>query len=291
MDFEKLLKVRERNHSVGWAVADFLNQTPRAITCELMDSVLSRPCPEDLEEAVYRGLLSGFLGLEADDPYMVSGVSRLEPSAFARDPYYNNIVIPDVSFGAWRLGHQTYEPYEAFLRDDLILDGEGREIPAIGYFAGRFSYPSVFQDGREWMSIKPSEIASSAAAVAAAHGRVVTFGLGLGYFVYMALLKPSVEHVTVVELDGSVIELFEKYILPQFPRLQDVEIVQSDAFDYLDAGLDADFVFMDIWHDIADGASLYVRARQYESRYPSVEFSYWAERSLRCAVADSLFLS
>ena len=45
---------------------------------------------------------------------------------------------------------------------------------------------------------------------------------------------------------------------------------------------------MDIWHDIADGTPLYVRAKQFEARFPHTRFCYWIERSLRCALVDEL---
>ena len=141
------------------------------------------------------------------------------------------------------------------------------------------------------MSIKPSEIESSQAAVDAASGRVVTFGLGLGYFAFLASEKPEVESVTVVELDPAVISLFRKYILPQFPNKEKVTVVQSDAFDYLEQKMSSvrpDFVFFDIWHDIADGTPLYIRARQYEARFPRTRFTYWIDRSLKCALIDGL---
>ena len=47
-----------------------------------------------------------------------------------------------------------------------------------------------------------------------AKGKVLTFGLGLGYFAYMCSLKEEVESVTVVEKDKSVIKLFNEIILP-----------------------------------------------------------------------------
>jgi len=288
---------RQINHRAGWLVADYINDSPRAITAELVSSIVDNPEKKE-EELIFSSLISGFAGLnpendeddrEIDEKYLAQGVKRLDASDYTDNPYYRNIKIEEASHGDWTLSWQEYEPYEAFVRDDLILDEEGREIPAVGYFKERFRFPSVLQGSREWMSIKPSEITTSQAAVDAAHGNVVTFGLGMGYFVYMALLKPDVSHVTVVELDKNVIDLFNQYILPQFPRRNDVTIINSDAFEYLDKGMNADFVFMDIWHDIADGTSLYIKAKQYEARYPDTRFTYWAERSLRCALADYLY--
>ena len=294
------MDIRALNHRFGWLIADYLNETPCAVTRELLESVL----PEDVDAAtetfVYGALLSGFLGLDPEtseedrfleEQYLRPGLRQMDVARWRENPYYRNIRIEASVRDGWELAWQAYQPYELFLRDDLILTDDLRQIPAIGYFPESFRYPSVLQGGREWMSIKPSEIESSQAAVDAATGRVVTFGLGLGYFAYMAARKPNVVSVTVVERDPAVITLFREQILPQIPEKNKIVVIQSDAFDYLEHQMMScppDFVFMDIWHDIADGTPLYVRARQYESRFPRTRFTYWIERSLKCALIDEL---
>lgn len=294
------MEIRKHNHRVGWLVADYLNETPCAVTPELMAELLPEAADAATEERVYGALLSGFWGLDpeasAEDrfieaAYLRPGLRRLDTAVYRENPYYQTVQIPERTIGQWQLTHQSYAPYELFLRDDLILTEDLRQIPALGYFAEAFSYPSVLQDGREWMSIKPSEIESSQAAIDAAFGHVVTFGLGLGYFAFMAARKPEVASVTVVERDPSVIQLFREQLLPQFPHRDKISVIQADAFDYLEHDMTSsapDFVFMDIWHDIADGLDLYIRARQYESRFPATRFTYWIDRSLKCALVDAL---
>ena len=294
------MEIRTLNHRAGWLVADYLNGNPCSITPELMAELLPEGTPAAVEERVYASLLAGFMDLDPEssgedrfilERYLQPGLRRLDPAHYLDNPYYRNMRIPARAEGGWQLAWQAYRPYELFLRDDLILTEDLRQIPAIGYFSEPFSYPSVLQDGREWMSIKPSEIESSQAAVDAASGRVVTFGLGLGYFAYLASEKPEVESVTVVELDAAVISLFEKFILPQFQNKEKVTVLQFDAFDYLEKRMSIDspdFVFFDIWHDISDGLDPYVRAKSFEARFPHTRFMYWIERSLRCALVDYL---
>ncbi len=294
------MEIRKLNHRVGWLVADYLNETPCAVTPELMAELLPEDADAATEERVYGALLGAFWGLDpeasAEDhfietEYLRPGLQRMETAAYRNNPYYQTVLIPERSVGQWQLTHQAYAPYELFLRDDLILTEDLRQIPALGFFTEPFSYPSVMQDGREWMSIKPSEIESSQAAINAAFGHVVTFGLGLGYFAFMAARKPEVLSVTVVERDPSVIQLFREQLLPQFTDRRKITVIQADAFDYLEkdfAAASPDFVFMDIWHDIGDGVDLYIRARQYEAHFPKTRFMYWIERSLKCALVDYL---
>jgi len=294
------MDIRHLNYRAGWLVADYLNDNPCLITPELMAELVPEGAPVAMEERVYTSLLSGFMGLDPEtseedrllvERYLQPGLRRLDSSVYRNDPFFRNIVIPNAASGEWELAWQEYSPYELFLRDDLILTDDLRQVPAIGYFAESFRYPSVLQGGREWMSIKPSEIESLLPAIHAAQGRVVTFGLGLGYFAYRAAAKSSVSSVTVVELDPAVCALFCEHILPQIPFKDKITVIQCDAFDYLEHRMSInppDFVFMDIWHDIADGAPLYVRARQFESRFPHTRFTYWIERSLKCALIDAL---
>lgn len=291
---------RSLNHRAGWLVAGYLNDNPRALTPELMAGFLPENAGIAAEERLYAALLGGFMGLDPEssaedriiqERYLQAGLRRLDPAVYRNDPYYREIRIEPAVHGNWKLAWLEYSPYELFLRDDLILTDDLRQIPALGYFNEPFRYPSVLQDGREWMSIKPSEIESSLPAVASASGRVVTFGLGLGYFAFRAAGKDSVTSVTVVERDPAVISLFREHILPQIQYKDKITVIQADAFDYLDHQMKLsppDFVFMDIWHDIGDGLDLYVRAKAYEAAFPHTRFMYWIERSLRCALIDFL---
>lgn len=294
------MEIRTLNHRVGWLVADYLNERSCSISRELLESVLPHNADAATEQYLYVALLSGFLGLDPErsaedrfieENYLRPGLQRMDAARWRENPYYRNIRIEPAACDGWELAWQQYRPYELFLRDDLILTEDLRQIPALGYFPETFRYPSVLQDGREWMSIKPSEIESSQAAVDAAAGHVVTFGLGLGYFAYMAACKREVTSVTVVERDPAVIALFRESIFPQIPERDKIAVIHEDAFHYLEHRMHKcppDFVFMDIWHDIADGTPLYIRARLYESRFPHTRFMYWIERSLKCALIDEL---
>ena len=53
------------------------------------------------------------------------------------------------------------------------------------------------------MLVTPNEVETMKEAIEKAHGKVATYGLGLGYFPYMTSMMDSVESVTVVELDET----------------------------------------------------------------------------------------
>lgn len=295
MLMERLVRTREMNNRAAWLLSTFLNESPCAITRELMEEMgTSLP-----DETVYTALLAGFCGLDPDSEadmelegaYIRPAVRRLDPSVYRKDPYYMNICIPQARFGNWELTRTVYRPYEAFIWRDIIVTGDLKEIPQVGFFDEEFAFPAVHQDGREWMAVKPDEIETMREAVAAAKGRVAVFGLGIGYYAYMVSLKKGVTEITVVERDPHVISLFREHILPQFSEKEKIRIVQADAFEFMD-GMHKDHydtAFTDLWHDTSDGLSLYLKARRKAGGLKDTEFIYWIEESLLSALRWQLF--
>lgn len=190
--------------------------------------------PEDL---LYAAFMAGFCGIREDDTtingYFQDAVHMLETTKYIDNPYLKNIKFPDTATRHWKFTHYSYRPYEAFICNDIDIDMNLREVPQIGFFRERFAYPAVEQDGHEWMAVKPSEIETMRAPIEEATGRVVTFGLGLGYFAYMVSEKPDVTSLDIVERSEEAIALFERHILPQFPNKEKIRIIRSDAFGFL----------------------------------------------------------
>ncbi len=183
--------------------------------------------------------------------------------------------------GAFELGYASYRPYELFVADDLRAYPDGAVLPVLGYFTRPFAYPVLTENGREWMTATPNEINTIRPMAEAAHGHVLTLGLGLGYFAFHALLNPRVERVTAVERSADAIRLFRERILPAFPRPERLTILQADAFAAAPALYQSgqyDFVFADLWHDAADGLPMYERLKQME--VPGPEYRYWIEKTL-----------
>jgi len=244
------------------------------------------------EEAVYFALLTGLCGLDTENierdrqlanDYFRPAVKKLNAKSYIENPYYRNIRIPEVKFGEWELKYEKYNPYEAFIYNDLIVQPDFKEIPRVGFFNEEFRFPAVMEHNHEWMAIKPNEIETIQPVIDIIEGRVVTFGLGLGYFTYMASLKERVQSITVVERDNEVIQLFEHYILPQFKQKEKVEIISVDAFTYAEKQMcskNFDYAFVDLWHDTSDGLMIYLRMKKIERFCCQTKFFYWIEDSL-----------
>lgn len=290
-------ETKEYNRKICELMSILLNIAPDFIDIEAVTEI-SRDCGVSVEYS-YAQTLAAVCGLDTlgrdrkiFTNYFLPMVNRLDDADFVCEPYYKNIEVPDIKLGNWRLGHGTLKAGEAFVCGDFLVPEDGRLIPQIGFFEREYTYPAAFENGREWMTLMPNEIVTTRPAVRDATGRVLTFGLGLGYFAYEASEKESVESVTVVELRRDAAELFNKYILPQFPKREKIKVICGDAFEFADEKMkdgEYDFVFCDIWHDASDGRGLYLRMKEYEKKFPSAKFSYWLEDTINCYLDKELW--
>ncbi|MBQ4509333.1 MAG: hypothetical protein II984_01295 [Clostridia bacterium] len=292
---EEIYLRQEKNLLVFSQVASYLNNAPCAMTKELMREITDNN--KDYEDYSYAMFLSNIftddekLASELLKEYYIKSVKRLDEKEYIENPYYKSIRIPNKKIGKWTLGSQSYQPYEAFIRDDIIIDGY-KEIPQIGYFDKEFTFPTVFESGVEWMAIKPNEIETMKEAISEAQGSVLVYGLGLGYYAYMISLKDNVTDITIIERDESVIKLFKEYILPQFENKNKIKIIQYDAFEYAKKEASKQkysFVFVDLWHDVSDGTEMYMQMKKLEKHLPNAKFSYWIEKSILSAVRVRIF--
>ncbi len=287
---KELAQIMKDNDAVVRVLSEYINLRPRFLSREMVEE-LAQECAVSCEEA-FRTLLVAACGLDTCDDrwhrhlekcYFLPGLRRLAPTPYLADEYVKTIRFPQKSLGKWAMCEHHYAPYEPFVWNPPVLTEALREIPQIGYFAEEFRFPAVLENGIEWMTVTPNEVETMRAPIGHARGKVLTLGLGLGYFAFHASQKSEVSSVAVVEKDPLVIKLFCDHILPQFPHKEKVRIVEADAFDYMETKMPRekyDFIFSDIWHDPSDGLPLYLRLKKYEPLSPASRFDYWIESSL-----------
>lgn len=255
------------------------------------------------EEEAFAALLYEAVGIEEDseDSEILSKYTafptlrRLEVEDYQNNAYYQNIHFHEEKKDNWTLGNNHFEPFEGFVVNDVTADKEHffGEITPIGYFASDFKYPIVMEKDVVWMSVTPHEINTMKEAIENAHGDVITFGLGLGYYAYMCSIKENVKSVTIIEKDGKIISLFKKFILPQFSHPEKINIIQNDAFRYLERQmpeLHYDYAFIDIYRNATDALPTYIRFKQKENNIPQTEFAYWIEKTILCYVRRYLIV-
>lgn len=280
----------EENERLLTLLSEYLCFTPDAIQPEDV-AALYDACNNTPEEA-YAALLSARLGLDPDSAAdrvlyrqaLPRVLRRCEVADYEADAYLRQIQQVHGQKGDVELTQDVIAPMELFVRDDFVRDGEN-VYPQLGWFDSAFAFPAVKEKNRVWMTVTPNEINTIQPCVKESRGRVLTFGLGLGYYAFHCLLKPEVSRVTVVERNPEVIAVFREWLLPHFPRPEALEIVQADAFDYATSHLgEYDTVFTDLWHDVEDGIPLYLRMKALE--VPGPRYLYWIEKTLRCYLTE-----
>lgn len=284
-------KVKEEDHKIFALLSHYLNHKSDFISNEEIDEIVGYGVSVEYAFSV---IFAGAVGLDIVDNaadaelfnnYLTKMFHKLDENEYYANPYFMNINIPVIHFGNSELKYESYKPYEGFVCNDIIITKEGRQIPQIGFFDTEFNYPAILENNRIWMTITPNEIETMKEAVDKAFGDVLTFGLGLGYYAYMVSEKSQVERITIVENNEDVIQLFSRYILPQFKNSHKITIIKADAFEYAQEHMSKgkfDFVFTDLWHDVSDGIDMYLKMKGYEKQCPSTVFLYWIEQSILC---------
>ena len=148
----------------------------------------------------------------------------------------------------------------------------------------------LYQDEKEWMMSVPSEFITNDPYAKKANGKVITFGLGIGYFVYMCLLNKEVESITVIEKEAEVINIFNK-IKDQFPNIAKIRIIHGDAFDYFkeDYLKDFDYIYVDIYKSSDDGR--YLIEKLLEQYLPPLDkCDFWIENSCLSIIKTLIYL-
>lgn len=266
----------------------FLNDDPCLITTNQINKLTKLGLSE---KRAFSLLLQNFLDLDSQNTndeiiineYFPLMINELKESDYYNNSYYQNISFKEQKIHTWELKNTKYKAYETFVCNDFKYLEDGRVIPQIGYFTKPFKYAAVYEKNHLWMSITPNEIETMKEPIDKAFGNVVTLGLGMGYYAYMTSLKDNVESITIIEKDPSIVKLFKEIILPKFEQKSKIKIIEMDAFEFLEHHLSNNYtyLFADIWHDASDGKDLYLRIKNYESKYPAIQFTYWIETTLK----------
>lgn len=144
--------------------------------------------------------------------------------------------LPEGEDGVWKVERFTVSKGEAdWERLRSMFSGGGRGVP-------EGTYTRLTRNGEVIMSDTPDEIRDHLGAIRRASGRVLIHGLGLGMVARACLLKPEVEHVTVVDLSPSVVKLVGVPLMMKFGKGHcllsnrgDVQIMESDNLRILTA--------------------------------------------------------
>jgi hypothetical protein len=165
---------------------------------------------------------------------------------FPLNPFSDAYLAQEIAFYALPAGVHRFGTVESRYiskpdgrLDDYLNQHDRVQLPPI---------PTFFINRKLWMSLAPIEVQSCAVAIAMAHGRVGTAGLGMGYFALRAAVKPEVDEVIVYEQNGDVIAGFNA-LFGQRPERQKITIIKGDVRELM-RGRTFDIAYMDPYQDL-----------------------------------------
>ena len=218
---------------------------------------------------------------EIVNKYLSDAFKKLDVSVYEENPFKKSLKIQNFTQNAYKLHELTYPKYSFFPVDDIKVNDKDyyRESTTLGFFDKDYHYLTLSKNNNIWMCITPNEINTMKPHLDKARGKVITFGLGLGYFAFMASLKKEVSKVTIIEKDENIINLFLEHLLPYFPNKNKIEIIKDDALIYIakDHLINYNYAFFDLWHNAEDGLPLYIKIKEIGIE---CESGYWIEESL-----------
>ncbi len=215
----------------------------------------------------------------------------IEKKDYIDNPYLKNISFKDIKLKDFSYETITIEKGYLFNIDE-IQDDKNKELNdymILRAYKQDTDMTFLKQGKQEWMMASISEFRTNDPYAKKAHGNIITFGLGIGYFVYMASLNENVKSITVIEKSKEVIELFNQ-IKDQFPNKQ-INIINGDAFDYFNEQYlkQFDYIYVDIYQNNVDGRFMIEKLlEQYLPPFHSCNF--WIENSCLSIVKSLIFI-
>lgn len=150
--------------------------------------------------------------------------------------------VPEGQMGDWAV--ERFEITEAAAK----LYNLRATLHGFGYRGVRpGNYTKLTHNAQIIMSDTPAEIRDHLEVIRKAAGNVLLNGLGLGLVLRACLLKPEVDHITVIEIAPEVIALVEPHLRKQFDDKFTVH--EADALFWQAPNNSRWDV---VWHDIFD---------------------------------------
>lgn len=258
---------------------DFFNRCWYNLNHSTVNEFLSMHVTKGNEKYIQKKLIHAGCNEFAKDPTLSLFISSQE---WENTPYHKQIHLDHINDSTFSYVKEVINGNELFnadaiqkdpdreLKDWMKLRALDKDVNAI----------YLLQNGEDWMLDAPSEAFTNDPYAKLAHGNVLTFGLGIGYFLFMCTLNPNVKEITVIERSKEVITMFEKEILPQFSTMIPIHIICADAFDYYNREFlsNYDFIYTDIWKSNDDGLEIITKLlEQYHDQ--NKEMYFWIEDS------------
>lgn len=262
-------------------IDQFFNRCLHNIQNESKNQFLGMPVSKDTEKTIMQKMhKAGFIDYQTRADTWPS--LFISSNDYANRPYHKTIHLDQIKSDEFSYKTQMINANELFNLSSVQFDPNKELNDSMRLVAldEPLEVTILYQNNEVWMLDVPSEAETIDPCAKKAYGNVLSFGLGIGYYPFMAMLNPKVKSITVIEKSKSVIDLFNHYLKPQFPNNIPFNIIEGDAYDYFnEESLNQyDSVFVDIWKSNDDGLIIIEKLlEQYLPPFDKVDF--WIETS------------
>ena len=306
IDLDSIAMTRSESDQDNYLILDVINHGTPVIqfaNCETFQEAPFNLCKNDIDK---RRMMASILTMGTArriKQFTANNVARnidlvmnlyeymheFDKNLIEDDPFLSNISLPmfgdDLVFG-----FHSYQKNRLFHYGQPIEVKE-RDILQLGYFTENVNYPYITRNGEYFASVSAHEILNGKQLISPLSKNVLVTGLSIGYLPYMIHCKDSVEKVTIVEENESIISLFEKEILPQFPYQEKIEIIHSDIDEYMKQWKEEyDCVLFDHYNDSMHGVFEYLKMKKLEKEHKGTKFVYQLEGSILSNIKSALLI-
>jgi hypothetical protein len=206
----------------------------------------------------------------------------LSTEAFKLNPYYQAIPLAASLTHGVSIQQMTFVSNRLF-NVESVIDDPARSLNdsmVLRALDQPLTTNILMRHGQVWMMNVPSESLTIDPIARAVSGKVLTFGLGIGYFAFMASLNIKVTSIDIIEQDQDVINYFNELILPYFPQASKISVHQGDAIEWMKKPLNEyDHIFVDTYQNEADGFDWWIKGCEHIKKEQEM-LHYWIEPSI-----------
>lgn len=259
----------------------FFNRCIHNIQNESKNQFLGMLISKETERVIQKKMSkAGFIDFQGPQESWPS--LYISTQEFKNRPYHKTINLGVIQSNEFTYKTESVNPNELFNYSSIQYDPNKELNDSMRLVAldEELDVTMLYQNDEVWMLDVPSEAETIDPCAKKAFGNVLTFGLGIGYYPFMAMLNLEVKSITVIEKSKSVIDLFNQYLKPQFSNHIPFNIIEGDAFDYWNEKTlnQYDSVFVDIWKSNDDGLVIIEKlCEKYLPDFDKVDF--WIETS------------
>jgi len=261
-------------------IQNFFDRCLNNCNGDIINSYIGLEITKENESIVQKSLAANnFYGFNEINNYPSLYTSVDE---YLKTPYNSNIKLDCINTAGFTYDYEEMPANVLYNVSDIISDPnrELHDTMELKAYDKPYKTTILSQDNLFWMTDTLAESNTINPFAKKAFGKVVTFGLGIGYFVYMALLNKNVENITIIEQSDEVITMFKNHLLPQFPMQDKINIIKGNAFDYFNKEFleNFDYIFVDIYKSNDDG--FLIIEKMLEQHLPETnKIDFWIENS------------